>query len=468
MRKHILALEGLPVKTGAQVPTISMEEADVMTDEAAGEASSIETDLGEANRMLDVSDGMEDMAVVADGIEEATPGEVALIDNATQMAVAGTDATPEELVAPEDLVVVPEGEDPPAEGSVAVESLVGNRISVEGIRETAKRIWDNIVAFLKKIWDRIVAYFRVAGVVPVFKKRLEALRKAAKEAGAAKGGEHAKFKVATSLLAVDGKMVKNGAELNKALEETIKAAAFVYGQNAEHVATFGKELATKIGTFKPENAAEIAKEVREVCAKNDHLKVPGAKASKTEGSFEVFEGEALLGGGHIVTKIFKDAADASDLGALDHFRRSGVFYENPKSGTAVTEVEFEALSVAEIEALIKKAEDLLNEMAGFHSKQLPKLKQAGEALKSASAKATAEVSKLDSKSDAGVGQTVAQYRSVLNFNAAYMGWVQSPAIPFYGKSISTVKGLMMVISRSLGAYESKGKSADAKATPAAA
>lgn len=458
MRKHILALEALQEPRLA-VPTISMEEAEVLADETNAEASDIEADLGEANRMLDVSDGMEDMAAVADGITEATPTEVALIDNATQMAVAGTDASPEDLVAPEDLVEVPEGEAAPEEGSVVLEHLVGKRISVEGIRETAKRIWENMVAFLKRLWDRIVAYFRVKAVVPVLEARIASLRKKFKEAGARKTGDATKFKLASSYLAVDGKMVKDAAELNKAVATNVAASKFVFDTNSKQVAKLGDELAKKIGEFKVEKAAELAKEVREVCEKHAHEKAPGAKADKAEGSFEVFRGEALLGGGAIVTKLFKDSADATDLGALDHFRRSGVFYENPKSGNAVAEVEFEALTVAEAEALLKNAENLLKELKAFDGARLAGLKKAGDALKSASAKASTEVGKLDEKSDSGAGQTVAQYRSVLNFNAAFTGWVQQPAIPFYGKSLSTVKAIAMVAARSLAAYESK----DAKA-----
>ncbi|MFL9998864.1 hypothetical protein [Paraburkholderia sediminicola] len=49
--------------------------------------------------------------------------------------------------------------------------------------------------------------------------------------------------------------------------------------------------------------------------------------------------------------------------------------------------------------------------------------------------------------------TVSYYRSLLNFNQMYAQWVQQPAIPFFGKSLRTVRAVMMVVSASLLRYE---------------
>ena len=112
----------------------AMEEAEVMEEEARELAAEITADNAEAERAADLSDSLEDLAVVASSIDEATPAETQLIQLAGDMATAG-----DEEVTSEDIVP-------------ATESFVGQRIAVEGFVEKAKQIWEAIV------WSYVIEY----------------------------------------------------------------------------------------------------------------------------------------------------------------------------------------------------------------------------------------------------------------------------------------------------------------------
>ena len=441
MRRQFFALESAP-PAGAPVRMLSLEEEMLMVDEAAQDESQVERDLSESERVIEVSDALEDVAVVADGIEAATPGEVALIDTASQMAVAGTDIEPEQVVP-------------------AMESFMGKRIATETIRDTAKTIWENIQAFLTKVWNQIVAYFRVGAVVTMVEKRIDALEKKIKDLGKLKEGAKP-IKLKSSFLALDGKVVKNVGELDKGLKTITSAAAFVFGENADHVAKNGEALAAVIGKFTPENHAEVMKELLEKFLDFNAWMDIGSM-DKDDGDYQVKVGPSLLGGGRLVQRMYKPKDGAtSPLGALERFRKSGITLD-AGSDPAPAEAEFATLTVSQMESALKDAKDILKQLKDFHAgARLDKLKKAGDALKAASKKATAEIAKIK-QDDKGQSAVINDYRAALNLNVAFTRWVQTPALPFYGKCLSAVKAITHVVASSAGQYESKdAKPADNK------
>jgi hypothetical protein len=440
MRKQFFALESAPQPT-APVRMLSLEEEMIVVDEAAQDEANIERDLSESERVIEVSDALEDVAVVADGIECATPGEVALIDTASQMAVAGTDLDPEEVVP-------------------AMESYLGKRISTETIRETARTIWENIQAFLTKVWNNIVAYFRVGAVVPMLEKRIESMEKKIKELGKLKEGA-APIKLKSSFLAIetkvgDASVVKNGAELKKALATNVEAATFVFGEAADKTAANGEALAKVIEKFTPETHAQVMQELLAEFGKLTFPKPPGAKGTtKDQNGNESFAGSHLLGGGWLQLDVYVPKDGTSPLGALERFRKSGLSFGGNSFEKAPTEVEFAVLSESDMQSLIKDAKDLLKQLKDFHAgARLDKLKKAGDSLKAASKKAAGEIAKIKQE-DKGQAAIINDYRAAINLNVAFTRWVQSPALPFYGKCISTVKAVMHAIGSSMAQYESK-------------
>lgn len=418
---------------------ISMEEEQVMLDEAAQDASGAATDLSEAERIIEVSDALEDLAVIADGIEEATPAEVALIENAGDMAVAGTDVDPEEVVP-------------------AMESYRGRRISTEGIRETAQTIWRSIQDFLKNIWKKIEGFFyKIFGTIPALRKRIKELQKRVE----AKSGVSIEDKKVTlnsglTALSIDYKVVKTGAELKSGLTSLEKATAFAFGEAQTKLAKLGDSIADAISDFDPDNADASAQKVIKAVKENNAGTAPGS--SKVSGArwagFEAHQGSPLFGNVSLVSKHYKDSTDQGTLGALDRLRRGGISLEptNEKSKEAPNSSDFNTMSISEMEESLKICEKILDHLEDFHrGKKSTDVKSAKTKVENASKKATSAVEKAANDEDAK--HCVPYYRAVLNFNASYARWAQSPAMSLSQNAMTTIRGVMNVVSKCLGAYK---------------
>lgn len=420
---------------------ISLEEEQVMLDEAASDAVSVNDDLNEAERIIEVSEGLEDLAVIADGIEEATPAETALIETAGDMAVAGTDVDPEEVIP-------------------AMESYRGRRISTEGIRETAQTIWRSIQEFLKNIWKKIEAFFyKHFGTIPALRKRLKELQSRV-EAKSGSSIEEKKVTLNSGLtsLSVEYKVVKTGAELKTALGEMEKATNWAFGEVQTNLSKAGDKIADAISDFDPEKAEESAQKmvtaVKEAKASNP----PGS--SKVSGnrwpSFEAYQGPALLGNVSLVSKHYSEGRDGNGgvLAKLDRMRRGGVGLEptNEKSKDAPSSSDFTTMSTSDMEDAIKTCEKILDHLEDFNrGKRATDIKTAKGKIETASKKATGAVEKAANDEDAKA--CVPYYRAVLNFNASYARWAQSPAMGLSQVALTSVRATMAVITKCLGAYK---------------
>lgn len=428
------ALEAAPTP---KLRVISVEEEALITDEAANIASNVEQDLDGANRTLEVSDAMEDIAVVADGVEKATPQETALVDTALQMVVAGTD------IAPEDVVPGP-----------AMESFIGGKIAIENLRETAAKIYENVMAFVKKVFDNIVKYFRIGVIVPNLEKRIEDFEARLKDAGPLKK-DSGKLELSSSLLMIGEKAPKDNREFVLALGQNVQTAKYVFEENAKKVAKLGTEIAQAVGKFTAETSAETVEEVRALLAKTKYQNPPGAKTGVTEGDFKVTRGVGLVGGGSLVLKEYTAQQGASPLGALDRYRRSGVSYDPPKLTGAEVQISFDAFSVKECEEYLDDAKLLLKYLKDFHGGvNLKGLEATQKLMNQASDKAKQALAKVP-EADKGHAETVNNFRALVNFNAAYANWVYSPAMPFYAKSISVVRAVLVLVAESINKFEGK-------------
>ena len=439
--RRIIALESAGGYAGR--PVLSLEEEELMVDEAQQDAAGAAADLDEAERVLEVSDALEDLAVVADQIEEATPVEAALIDNSAQMAVAGTDIVPEEIVP-------------------AMENYVGRRIATEGIRETARNIWNSILKFLKGIWEKIENFFyKIFGDIPRLKKNIADMKKRVEDTNG-KVIENKTFEMSSSVEAfcINGKAVGNISDLNAGLKDTIKAAQWVYGDYVKGITGMSEKIANAIGDFdaaKPEASAEAV--VDAIAAGSKGAAAPGSHALRKEGGFDMKAGTDLLGNVALVGRFHSENTGSQGvLGTLDHMRRSGITLENPadKKKDVPASFKFNTPDLGAIERLLGEAEGLLKVLEDFHRGAKSKdLKKAKDDLEKASNKATASVAKLENSSEDSDKAAVPYYRAVVNFNTAYARWAQSPAIPMMQRSLTTVRAILAISAKSLSQYKNK-------------
>ena len=139
MRRFVLGLEGRGA-SGFNGKVLSYEEYAVVQAEAQQDLNDINSTEGEIERAMDTADSLEDLAAVVDTVDEATPTEVALVQVAGDMAVAGTDAISEDVVP-------------------VTEAYIGRRIATEGIVEQIKQLWASIKKFVKDMWAKVTTWF---------------------------------------------------------------------------------------------------------------------------------------------------------------------------------------------------------------------------------------------------------------------------------------------------------------------
>lgn len=444
MRRHLLNTNIAMESYGSRVAleNISMEEEAVMVDEATTAAAEADQDLSEAERIIEVSDALEDLAVVADGIEEATPAETALVEIAGDMAVAGTDVAPEEIVP-------------------AMESYRGGRIATEGIRETARNIWESIRRYLKEVWEKIEKFFyNILGTIPRLRKSLDALEKHGEDVQGKHVENNAKVKMTAGLANISANHVpaKSEGDFSKNLSNLGAAVKFVYGNYAESVTKQGEAIADVIGDFDHAKPTEATAALRTKLKSHKPALPPGESRNTTRfPGFAAHVGEALPGNMSVITKRYVDnESDESDLGALDRYRlsRTDLMPTAEKAPTKhTTEVEFAPLSVSAAHKLIKEMRDILDTLEeykrGSKSKNLAKAKTS---LEKASEKANKNMG--DTKPDDEGGKVaVACFRKILDFNAAYARWAQSPAVPMMSHALNVIKTHMVVIQKSFALYK---------------
>lgn len=422
---------------------ISLEEEQIMLDEAASNQAEVAQDLSEAERIIEVSDALEDLAVVADGIEEATPAEAALVEVAGDMAVAGSDVTPEEIVP-------------------AMESYIGRRIATETIRETAANIWKSIQDFLKKIWTKIQDFFyKIFGTIPAIRRRLKDLEKRADETHGKSLGETKSVKLSTGLkaLSIDGKVVKNASEIAGGVKSLSESVTYVFSTYIDNTVKRGEVIAKAIESFDPASAAKVAEDLVGELRGTKSGPVPGHGGDdlKRFPGFATQIGTPIFGNVSLASKNFKEGSDnQTDLGRLDRYRRGGVelLATSEKEANLPSDVEIAALSPTEVTKLVGEIETILTKMEEYQRGAKAKAiqKTRGD-LEAASKKATAAFEKAEKSEDVGEKAALPYYKALLNFNASFTRWAQTPAMPLVSQGITSIKAVVMVCEKSLALYK---------------
>ncbi|WP_144106601.1 hypothetical protein [Paraburkholderia sp. BCC1886] len=436
MRKFIPALEALQEPLPV---SISLEDELMLVDDCARHEAQVAADVTEVNKALDLSEALEDLAIVAGKLTEPTSGEKQLADMCSQMATAGSDVTPEEFLP-------------------AVESLAeGQTISVEGYKERAKEIWDSIQKYLAHIWNHIVAFFKgLFKQVPMYKKRLAALKKTLE--GLKRG--HATLKEKSEVTAfgsVGHKPVIEGAEYVHANDYFSKIASWVFSDYAKYVLSAGEKTVVAIKNFSAEDPSRAASELRYALAALKIPKLPGLRSARDNGKFKTESSEDLLHNKVLIVADYQAADGATTLGVLEKLRTSHVQLADARGGHELASHEHKGvkpLTLEQMLALVKEFEDQLDQVDKFQSsKSEGDIARVKKELAEASAAAAKTFSGLDKKDESGHFTTVETfYRATLNFNAAFLQWVQQPLLTFSSLALSNVRSGIARIGESLKCY----------------
>jgi hypothetical protein len=445
MRKHFAPTP--PSEDVRSIKRVSLEEELIMVDQANQHAMTADNCLNETERLSDLAGALEDLAVIADGIEQPTATELDLIDRCAQMAVAGTDVSPDELL-----------KGPPL--------AVGQSIATEGWKETASKIWKTIKAFMAKIWEAIDKFFKVHVILPSMFARLELVLKQMKNrTEKLKYGAVNKFEVKTGVQYFSNgqKLQKTAAEFVTELTKFGQAVELVYVENPKRVHALGKDIAAAIHAWEPDDTDGTVTKMVDAVSKlsksaGGRLPMP---FTATEGEFKATTSYELLGG--VYFKFTSFEGGGGDLPTLERLRHTGLTLvegEDPKDD----ELTFTHGNKAAYEKMIDMMSEMLQTIAQFNRASsnyegLKGLRQVKTSIEKVSEDAIRDTIRKDSDP-----LDAAYVRSMLNFNPTFARWVQQPAVPFYTKVIGLARTVIMLVSHYNSLYEVDNKEAEAKIT----
>lgn len=511
MRKFLssaVALESAVVTHSS----ISLEEEMQMVADAAAAIPQIAADLTEIDGVVERSEGLEDLAVIADGIDEASDTEIALINNSAAMAVAGTDVAPSEILGAEvqentQVAPAPGGEPSPepaatavvevtavpaaaavdgaapaavipeastaeplpaeivpevnAETGLAFENYVGKRIaveSIENIRKVARTIWESIKSFLASVWQKIEAFYHnVVADVP----RLKAAIKTLEERVAAESNRKIKDRkvtISSSLtgLSLGGSPVKSETELRTALDNFESTAKKLYGGHSMRVKALADSLARSVASFDPLKADEGLTAMNK--AAEGFRKAPDFCTHTVKdgrNSYSVKASDSLLGN-IVLEHAVKDTGNGSPVSEAELLQSAGLSIKADVSKVLypVTTAEMTTLTHSGMAAALKTCQQILDSVEEYSRGRGAKdAKKACDALRAASDKAEASFNKLRDDKESAASSSVAAYRAALNYNKTLAKWASSPMVAFTGVSKTVVRATIVAVQKSLAAYE---------------
>lgn len=459
-----------PIDTPSVGTCVSMEEEVMMMADANEAANDAASGLAEVKELTDVSDGLEDLADVVDGIDAATDTDIALVETAVQMAVAGSSTEVEE-VAP------------------AMESFRGKKIATEGFRETASKIWETIKEMLKKVWERITSFFtNIFGAIPNLRRRIEALQSQLSQASASKQkSDKVSIKASAGMLRRKGKIPENEQDLSESVKVLTGTVKEVLGEGLQNAIAVGELLTVHLGSFDPAKAEDsITSFVTDFVGLID-------KASKSHGTLHEVNDErwpkdvkvmtndaAVLPGD--VALFYKSSKLTSDqaqqpLQIIQAMHHVGTSLAPVKPGQASAPGSFEMKTMS-----VKGMGDTLNELlemlkvieAYQKSPNATKLKRVREETERASDKMSKEVAnylgktEFNQKDGSLTGRAlgtihaatakdntslIPYYRAMVSMNTAYTDWVQNPAMPLLKHAISVMWAVLAVVRASAAQYD---------------
>lgn len=437
-----LSLEALPSEIGR---TISLEEEQLLLADAADLASDINQELNEVDRLSDVSNALEDLAAVADQIEQASPTEIALIETAGDVAVAGTDIEAEEVIP-------------------SLESYRGKKIATETIRARAATIWKNIQQFLKSVWEKIEKFFySIFGTIPNTRRRLQKLKEKV-DGSHAKSPRGTMFEVSTdsaaemlsvvNRLMINKRVPRNDSEFMGSLDRLHEMTKYVYGPNIVNRNTLGNEIADAIEQF--DAAGDLDRQAERIIAActdfNRKQKIPGLGSNVPSGSYTLIVGDELIGGGKIVYKEYaQNIQDKSHLGVLERLRHSGMLFEpsGTRGSKPLGKVNLPIVSLNTLSSMIVELGQMLTLLEEYKRSPASRTVDATKKrLENVSKKAAANYDKLDPSA-----ASMQYYKAMVSFNGAYSRWISEPAIPFARYLLSEINALMLYINLCLSTYK---------------
>lgn len=396
---HTLDLQDEDPITGesqAEQADRSPEEDAQAAVEATTELADANTAMGDVVRYSEVADALEDTAAIMDTVDETTPAHVALVQTVANMAAAGAG----EGVTGDD--VVP---------GLDTQHYIGRRMSTEGFKDAAKRIWETIKRWVKKIWAKIEGFFyKHFGRIPRMRKSLEAAEKQLTGAES-RPLEDKKIDLTTGLsqMVVNNGDVKDYKEYNTALSALAGAVSDVFKIAAKKLADGGEALSEAISDFDISKAGDSLVNINNALG----ACIPGAGSMNSIKGSTGFAGATSPDGvscsysaplpGNIMLRFgvtttqSASRSEANAVAQITHaHRNTGVVAVYPeKARDTPSSVSINTPTIDQVRASIGQCRRMLDDMETFYrGKGFKDIKTAQDKITKAGDKISAQVSKV--------------------------------------------------------------------------
>lgn len=427
----------------ANLGVLSIEEEEMIAAELPAEEVTIQQEIQEANNALEISDALEDLALIADSIPEASNTDVQLLETAVSVA-AGPEIEVEEIVP-------------------ALESYVGRRISTEGLVEMARSIWENIKAWLNKMWKKVKDFFyKIFGQIPGLRRKVEAMKKRVEDTGGYKKEESSvSISSGVKFMSINGSAVKNISGFNDGLAKWQAIAEGISNISSE-AEKFSTKAAEMIAEFDVKNVGQVnlATFVQSInTTKLGNSSKPSTVEDNYNSSeFTVTYSESLLG--NVVYQYVEPVPKSTNLlGTLEKIRRTRI---NPcstvgKNKDADTSVDFTTAGLGDLTKSLELCEKILDGIEkARRGSGVEKAEKARDKLKQACEKAEGSYKKASSDKDldnADGKHSLAVFKSLLSLNLTASNLFIAPTASISSNSLSVVRATLALTAKNLTAYK---------------
>ena len=431
---------------------LSIEEQIVALAEADQLADEVSKDVAETTRVEDVTDTMLNVADTLEGATEITPQQAELVDAASEMAVAGSDGDPDDVIPSAGVLLDPASD-------VTIESFV------EDIKKRAMEIWNRIKQFCIQIWNGIVSFFqRIFSAAPRLLHRIKQLREVSgikKKGGGNAQPKHGQVQVLVGANAISypDYQVRDSKELIKGLGELKTLATYANGPYLKDIKSMGDQVAAELNKFDPKKAAEHLKTCAQGLQRNNFTNLPSNPPTGYLGCFEVHATR-------LDKSKTKDLSDSQILGAL---RNSGVKIQarHGKAPMVNTKNGFATMSFAECDSVMSAVEALVKLLVASETSSGTKgVETARLALIAGGTHAATAVANLQGQDEAGKAErsyAVDVMKGLANFNTTLTRWVSDLSMPVAKKIYQTSTSALVLVEKSLAEYPSSVAAPAAKA-----
>ena len=368
---------------------------------------------------------LEDAAEIIDSVPEADTAHIALARTVADLATDGDDEATDALANPD---------------GVSVESMRGRKMTTEGFKDGARRIWDAIKAFVKKLWAKIEGFFyKHFGRIPRMRKTLKAATEALEAAeGLPEQDKKIEITTGTSQMVINNEHVKNFGVYAVALTHLADVTESVFTTYGAAVKESGEKMADAISDFDPDHGSEGLLKIANAAVFNSKA-LPGLNKNTppsgftrhAEGDRVSYFSDPLPGNICLGYSQFDKAASAaraagdSSIGTAVVARSHGVKTLRPaKPKEAQATVSIPTPDIASVRTCISTCEGMLASMEGFYrGSAFKKIKENNDKLSKASENLSKRVDKINT--DDKNAQMLTYCRQALMFNSSYAQRIMS-------------------------------------------